>query len=428
MWRVSVLRTIFIAMRNHPYFYYCIGTVLILFSLIARIASYPVVTSDYTYFLAKWFVLLQETPGLTAFATPFSDYAPLYLYVLKILSFIPVSSLYSIKTISLLFDGVIAIVVARLMQKSSYAYTQGQRFFGGAVVFSLPTLILNSSLWGQSDSLYASFVIISMYMMLAANPIASALAFGIALSLKIQAIFFLPVFVGFCLRRSQTYSYLLIPPLIYIVSIIPAFLGGGDVWQLLTIYAHQAGEYPWLNMSSPSVYAFSDGVSLSATLQSALFWLGIGSAGLIALAIAGEVAGLRAHLQSGFVGLRSQLSAQSLIMLSFLSVLIVPYVLPRMHERYFYLADLLSVIYALYTPRRAYVAVMVVGASLLAYMPYLSQQVAWLSPFRVSLVFPALVLMVVLGILLYDVLSRGSNTRRGLESNVDMKSRRGMSS
>jgi len=42
-----------------------------------------------------------------------------------------------------------------------------------------------------------------------------------------------------------------------------------------------------------------------------------------------------------------------------------------MHERYFYLADVLSIIYAFYFPRYFYVAVIMQLCSLLSYAPYL---------------------------------------------------------
>ena len=42
-----------------------------------------------------------------------------------------------------------------------------------------------------------------------------------------------------------------------------------------------------------------------------------------------------------------------------------------MHERYFYLADVVSIIYAFYFPRYFYVAVVMQLCSLLSYAPYL---------------------------------------------------------
>lgn len=54
-----------------------------------------------------------------------------------------------------------------------------------------------------------------------------------------------------------------------------------------------------------------------------------------------------------------------------LSALMVPYFLPGMHERYFYPADLLSLIYACCVRRGWIVAVLVQFCSFFTYLPYL---------------------------------------------------------
>jgi Gpi18-like mannosyltransferase len=51
--------------------------------------------------------------------------------------------------------------------------------------------------------------------------------------------------------------------------------------------------------------------------------------------------------------------------------LLSPFLLPRMHERYFYSADVLSILYAFYFPRRWFVPLLVIGSSFLSYLPFL---------------------------------------------------------
>jgi hypothetical protein len=53
-------------------------------------------------------------------------------------------------------------------------------------------------------------------------------------------------------------------------------------------------------------------------------------------------------------------------------VVLVPYLLPAMHERYFYLADTLTVLSAFYLPRRLwYLPIIEQFASLFSYLPFL---------------------------------------------------------
>ena len=69
-----------------------------------------------------------------------------------------------------------------------------------------------------------------------------------------------------------------------------------------------------------------------------------------------------------------------LIKIALVFALALPFLLPEMHERYFYLADVLSIIYAFYFPRYFFVAILVQVCSLLSYAPYfLNTQIVGLS-------------------------------------------------
>ena len=96
--------------------WYLASSVLIAIALGIRFLAYPVITSDYTYFIKVWYADLAANSGLTAFAHPFANYAPLYLYLLKVLTYIGSSSLYSVKTLSVLFDAANAFVAYRILR------------------------------------------------------------------------------------------------------------------------------------------------------------------------------------------------------------------------------------------------------------------------------------------------------------------------
>ncbi len=369
-----------------------IGAGLLVVSSTIRLISYPTITSDYTYFLAKWFVELQSHPWLTSFQHQFSDYAPLYLYLLKFLTFFPVYSLWSVKTLSLGFDILIAVLAYRML-KDTTKYSRGTLFLTFCIMLSIPTVVLNSSLWGQSDATYALGVVGALYCMMRDKPRGVALFMGLAFAFKIQTIFFVPVLLGYFWRRRDALLELLWIPGIYIATIIPAWLSGGSFVQLLMTYAHQSSEYTALNLSSPSVFAFIEKLSLTPPEQSIFFWLGISISTVISALVA-------------YVVSKISNRPSALLFWSLLCVILVPFFLPRMHERYFYLADIISVLYALYVPRRWFVSVLVVGASLLAYMPFLSGQVPFFSGFHVDLRFPSILLVLgAASLLLASILS-----------------------
>jgi Gpi18-like mannosyltransferase len=202
--------------------WYAAGVTLLGISLFVRLISYPVITSDYTYFVSKWFDALGSHPGLSAFAEPFANYAPLYLYMLKALTYVPVSSLVSAKTLSFAFDIAIAVLACLAMRLLKPEWSKEKLFFVFALMLSIPTVVLNSSLWAQSDAVYAAFVLGSALGLFASAPLVAVISFGIALSIKLQAIFFLPVLAGCLVARGEVRRLLWIP-VIFIAALIPAW-------------------------------------------------------------------------------------------------------------------------------------------------------------------------------------------------------------
>jgi Gpi18-like mannosyltransferase len=354
-----------------------------------RLASLSVITTDYTFFLSKWFDALRSAPHLTAFAQPFADYAPAYLYLLKFLTLFPFYSLYSIKGLSMFFDICIGLCVVWAL------YIVGIRrksrlFLAFAIIMALPTVMINSSFWAQSDSIYAAFLMLSLCCILADHPLGAALSAAVAFSLKLQAIFFLPFLVGYLFRRRDTFGYILLVPLVFFISVVPAWFSGGSLWYWLLIYAKQSAEYTDLSVSAQSLLAFIQPLYLPMSMQHSIFWGSLALGTILALAIAILVA--RAGLSS----------PERMLLLALLSVSLLPFVLPRMHERYFYAADIISTLYALYRPSRWYIPVIVVFASFISYFPFLSQ----VAPFSIfqgfDLRIPAAIMIVAFALILID--------------------------
>ena len=69
-----------------------------------------------------------------------------------------------------------------------------------------------------------------------------------------------------------------------------------------------------------------------------------------------------------------RLSGEVMVGVSLVSLLLLPFTLPEMHERYFFAADVVSIIYAFYWPKRFFVPLLVWGASLLSYFPFLFRE------------------------------------------------------
>jgi len=67
----------------------------------------------------------------------------------------------------------------------------------------------------------------------------------------------------------------------------------------------------------------------------------------------------------------AKLTPSILLELALIAVLMIPFILPKMHERYFYPADVISIIFAFYFPRYLFVPILMSVISTLSYLPTL---------------------------------------------------------
>ncbi|HEX6483725.1 MAG TPA: glycosyltransferase 87 family protein [Ktedonobacteraceae bacterium] len=382
----------------------CILGLLFVLAIALRVSLYHIETSDYTVFLSQWYDFIQTHGGFAAFKYNFSNYNVPYLYLLTLATYIPIPKIVAIKAISVLFDvlmGIFAYLILSLKYRRSYAAV-----IGVLVILFAPTIFINSAAWGQSDAIYTAFCLGSLYFLLKERPAWACFFFGLAISFKLQAIFFLPALLMLLLKRKLPMRYLVLVPAVFVLMLLPAFIAGRDASSLLTIYAGQvasggvggAGQFnnggggPFNGgrpgqfnggasgpFNSGGVGRFNGGPgggsfsSSSLTLNAPSFyqwlpanapeywkWIGIGLAALFVVLVGVLLLASKKRLTSAII-----------LKVTLVFALAIPFLLPEMHERYFYLADVLSIIYAFYFPRYFYVALIMQLCSLLSYAPYL---------------------------------------------------------
>ncbi len=390
----------------------CIFVLLFFAAIALRVAVYHVETSDYTFFVSQWYAFIKTHNGFAAFKYDFYNYNPPYLYLLALATYVPVPQIIAIKSLSVLFDVVLSIftyLVLNLKYKRSYV-----SIIGALVVLFAPTIFINGALWGQCDAIYTAFCLGSLYFLLKERPAWACAFFAIAISFKLQAIFFLPVLLVILLKRKLPVRYLVFIPVIFLLSLAPAFIAGRDAVSLLSIYEGQitTGGVGGGGQFSGAARPFSGGgggvgqvnragrrgnfngggarqasrgnfngrgaqggnlSSSSLTLNAPTFyqwlpasapgywkWIGILLAGMVVIVVSILV-----------LGSKEQLLPAIQLKIALVFVLAIPFLLPEMHERYFYLADVISIAYAFYFPRAFYIAVIMQLCSLLSYAPYL---------------------------------------------------------
>lgn len=138
---------------------------------------------------------------------------------------------------------------------------------------------------------------------------------------------------------------------------LPANLAGRSFLDLLLLYAHQKIiPFPALTLGATNIYQWLPGAPFGP-----FFRAGLVLAAVIAVVFMITVA---RRFPEG-------MSGGALLHGSLLSLVLMPFVLPAMHERYFFAADALSVPYA-FTFRGGWrVAALIQLASACTYCPYL---------------------------------------------------------
>lgn len=324
-------------------------------SLMIRFALLGFVSGDMRGDMIPWAEFIESHGGFSALGTGFSNYPPLYLYLLFLATCLPLPKLYAIKAVYLVFDYVAAWYVAGIVRER---FGPGLRPWAALLtVLYLPTVVMNSALWGQCDAMYAAGLMACVAYLLRREHWKAFVAFAFAFSFKPQAVFLTPLLVALALERRFSPWLFYIVPGLYILLAIPAWLVGRSLMDLVFLYADQKIlPFPSLTLGATNLYQW-----LSDEHFDLFFRLGLGLAAVCALAL---VWMLRRRFGAG-------LSDARLVQASLVSLVLMPYVLPAMHERYFFAADVLAVAYVFWFPRYWPVAVLVQVASFFTYLPYL---------------------------------------------------------
>lgn len=313
------------------------------------------VTADYETFLSVWVEHFRQNGGFAALASPIGNYNVPYMYFLAAFSYSGIDDLYLIKLLSIFFDVLLAWAVMSLAGR--YTSSRVKRlcaFFG---VLFLPTVVLNGAYWGQCDSIYAAFALLGIYFALSERPAAGMACIAVSFAFKLQAVFIMPIFVVLLITGRVNIRHFFIFPAVYILLMLPAVAAGMPFMDTITLYFDQMGTVgSALNYNSPSIFAFSASVQDAALASK----LGILAAFALML-LTFLLAGLR----------RSRASMWAVLGCALVMAIGIPYFLPHMHERYFFVADVLTLLFACAAPEYMALPVLAQFASLLGYHAYL---------------------------------------------------------
>ncbi len=333
--------------------------VIVILAIASRYAMLDYKSPDYNNFLEKWFYQIKDLGGFSALKYNIGDYNVPYLTILAALTYIPkVSPLILIKAVSIFFDFVGAIYAAKLCK--AYLGDENNKSIKPLIVFTiimfLPTVLINSALWAQCDIIYVTFILMSLYYLKKNHITISFICLGISFAFKLQFIFILPIYILLYLQKKDIsiFHFTLIP-IVNLILCIPSLIIGKSLKDCIMIYFNQTETYTALTLNYPNLYNIFIEFFKGQTLNAIIFTVVV--VGIIAFYILYKKINVE----------------ENILRLSLLFSVLMVFFLPRMHERYAFLTEVLSIIYVVKYKKDYYFPIVLQLATLSAYFNFLAQ-------------------------------------------------------
>lgn len=340
-----------------------------------RLPGLSFVSGDASNFLLPWFDEIRNAGGLNALSRQVGNYNIPYQFLIALLTYLPYDKLATFKGLSILFDYILAVGAAlcgcELLRKKTSELQNVFVTVYAAVLFA-PTVILNSSVWAQCDSIYSAFAVFAILFLMKKNYKLSFAFLGIAISFKLQAVFILPFFVYFYfVERKCNLGHFLITALWFFIPSIPGYLYGRRFLDPLRIYLGQTTAHPNMWVNFPGFWVFAGDnyeVMGKIAILLTLFLLGSGLFYLLSK--------------------EKRLDTSDRLLKTAIWVVWTCVVfLPAMHERYGYLLEILLLILVAVDKKYLMIASIVEITSIVTYGHFLfgnSVDIVWLSIFYIS--------------------------------------------
>ena len=317
-------------------------------------------SGDYIGFLKPWIDNIRSLGGIKALKYNIGDYNVPYITILTIISYFKCKPLYLIKLVSIIFDFICGIYSYKIVKKLTNNKIYSIITYG--VILAIPTVLVNSSMWGQCDSIYTAFILMSIYYLLNKKYLKSFLLLGVSFAFKLQFIFILPMYILLYFRNKNIkFWYFLLIPIVNIILCLPAIIMGRNIKDVLLIYVNQTGTYKDLVLNFPNLYnLIQENFNLFINNYEMIAKIGV----IITLLIF--------FIMWLFVLIKKvEFNSEKIITVALWSIIVSTYFLPRMHERYMFVAEILSIIWYMVYQKKFYIPVVINLISIITYLNFL---------------------------------------------------------
>lgn len=328
---------------------------LTLIGLSIRVILRVVITDDWLMYWDPWISDIKEM-GFSYLATDRYDYTPTFIYILWVISKLPINPMTAYKGLHCILDFVAAAILGKMIYKVTGSRRKGVLSYGLFLI--VPTIWANSALWAQCDIIFMTFLLLCFYYLFADRPCRAMFFYGMAFVFKLQSLFIFPFLVILWVNKKVDLKHFLWIPALYFLSIVPAWIAGRPLMELINIYMAQGAQDVWsLSIKWPNIYQIIGNQFFLLEYASAGTWLILGILMIIMFAMAQK---------------RYRITNEFIVQMALFFAILTPWFLPHMHERYGCVADILAIIYAMMNRKKFYFPLVQILVSFNSYMAYLS--------------------------------------------------------
>lgn len=198
------------------------------------------------------------------YSAPECNYPPLVLYFLTaqeaIRRLLHAQELGTISIILTKLPNITAHMAGALAGYFLLRGNQGEAYarrFALLYALSLP-LFVNATLWGQADALLALPMLCAVLFLMRGTPIPAGIAFGIALTVKLQAIVIAPVLLLYVGKKFgwKPLAQAIVAGLVVILAVSLPFVIAGTTEPMLKAYTGAADYYKLRTLNTFNIWSY----------------------------------------------------------------------------------------------------------------------------------------------------------------------------
>lgn len=321
-------------MKNKDRFCFLITLILIsLAGMVLRWTGISFEGVDYVKSLLPWYEELKASGSLRGLAEYQGDYNLPYVTLLYFLTWIPVAPIISIKMSSILFDYLLAILVWAMVKE---AVPEDKKELFGVIAYGLillnPVSVINSGYLAQCESVWAFLALYAFWLIWKGHPAWGMLFFGFSFAVKPQGIFILPIILIYYFKEKKfSILHLLWAPVGIQLTCIPAIMGGCSFDVFIRFFKMMMGHYPFVYYYYPNIWTY---------LQAAPYYV-FGKAAIF------STFAVLLFFAVLYIKSQQKITLQDMFPYITWTTMTCALLLPCMHERYNYLAELLLMVCAI---------------------------------------------------------------------------------